>query len=793
MKIKIFVLLFIFVFFSSSFSFAQNFILSGYITDSKSKSRLSFATVKVKNSSQGTTADENGYYILKLKSGRYIINYSYIGYYSYEAEVVIENQNEILDISLSPSEIFTEEIEVFGEDPANEIIRKAIKYKRDFKNNLKEYSYDAYSKFVIRSNLAEKDSTSDKDKLGILGLLESETKTFFKAPDLEKQIVISKRESANIIRGFALPLIVNFYDENIDLGTVKIPGPISDDAFDNYEFKLKGTTAIDSLLIYKIQISNKSDLFPQFFGVIYIIDSIFALKKVELKANEAVNINGISDLTFKQKFSIFNDKRKNIFWLPTDVQIYANGEFLGVIKIQGEVFTIVSDYVLNEPAPAGTFDEFIVKVNPDASKKDSAYWVANQLIKNTEEELKAYRKIETESKEKSGRISFSPTTINFGRKFRTYYTDIYTFNKVTGSDIGLNLEYGAFEDKYRIYGKIGYGFSDKVSKYEIGGSINLLKDASLNLKMSYYKKLNTLFFSQTSLNIFYNTITSLLSKEDNYDYYYASGFDFSASKRIIPQLSIGVKYIHEKNEPAFVNTDFSFFNKDNKFLVNPPVFNYFKSILNSFLVIDPNSFYAIDWGDGNVSWFRNSNFPVFKFNYSLSSKSLNSGFDFRKYQLEIAGENRFNVFANISYKLGAILMSGNIPFQDLGYFNVSGFSNFQTMNFYAMRYREYLGDEIYYFNFENNFGKSLWYKIPGLKNFDLIGFFNAGKCSINNRNLRLSDAFSNFKSTEGWYLEAGFGLGNILNVFRLNFSWRLNNFSEGNNFRLFLFINNLNF
>lgn len=777
---------------SFKITLSQTYTLSGYITDAKSKAKLSFATVKVKNSSVGTTADDKGYYILKLRKGRYTIQYSYIGYFSFETEVEIEDKNKNLDISLSPSEIFTEEIEVYGEDPANEIIRRAIKYKKSFKNNLKEYNYDAYTKFVIRSNLAEKDSATADEKLGILGLLESETKTYFKAPDQEKQIVVSKRESANIIRGFALPYIVNFYDESIDLGTVKIPGPVADDAFDNYEFKLKGITSIDSLRIFKIQVTNKSDLYPQFYGVIYVLDSIFALKRVELKTNDAVNINGISDLTFKQKFSLFNDKSQNTFWLPTDIQIYVRGEFLGLIKIQGEVFTIVSEYNLNVPAPSGTFDEFIVKVNPDASKRDSLYWVKNQLIKNTEEELKAYKKIETESEEKSNRLSFTPTTINFGKKFRSYYSDIFKFNKVTGFDLGFNIEYGAINDKFKLFGKYDYGFSDKISKYELSGKISLLKDRSLTIEGNFYKKLNTLFFSQTSLNLFYNSISCLLSKQDNYDYYYASGFNLSVSKRIIPQLNLKVNYISEKNEPASVNTDYSFFNKDANYKPNPPVENYFKSLIGATLLIDPNSFFAIDWGDGEISWFRNSNFPVLKFGYLLSSKSLNSGFDFRKYNLEISGEHKLKVLANISYRIGFVLANGNVPLQDLGYFDISGFSNSQSFNFYSMSYREFLGDELYYLNFENNFGKILWHKIPVLNNLDLIGFFNMGKCTITSNNFLLSQ-FKDYKTTNKWYMEAGFGLGNILNVFRLNFSWRLNNFSDGNNFNMILFINNLNF
>src|SRR5205085_10442325 len=97
----------------------------------------------------------------------------------------------------------TESIEVLGEDPAYDIIRKAIRYKKLFKQTLNEYDYDAYTKYVIRSNQSpiEKDSTTLKEDDPIFAILESETRGYFKKPDKYKEIVKSKRETANIGRG----------------------------------------------------------------------------------------------------------------------------------------------------------------------------------------------------------------------------------------------------------------------------------------------------------------------------------------------------------------------------------------------------------------------------------------------------------------------------------------------------------------------------------------------------------------------------------------------------------------
>jgi hypothetical protein len=791
MKIKFTILFLIIILIGVSDICSQTFTVSGVLTDGSTGEKLTFATVKLTDSSYGTTTDKNGFYILHLRNGNYRISFSHIGYSTVETEITVDNSDTEKNILLKPSGIYTEEIEVYGEDPAYEIIRKAIKYKKEFKKYLKEYNYDAFSKFVIRTNISKKDSLTEQGKLGILGLLESETKGYFRAPDEEKQIVKAKRESENVTRGFALPLIVNFYDEEIEIGDMKIPGPVSDDAFDNYEYKLKGTTSIDSITIFKIEVINTSKMIPQFKGFVYILDSIWALKKIDLKTNETAMTGGFEGLNFVQKFYPFKDKTGKEFFMPTDVQIYAEGSALGIIKIQGEAFTIVSNYNLNEKAPPGTFDEFVVKVLPD-NKKDSLYWKNNQLIKNSNEELNSYRKIEEEIKKKNKGISFGVGTINYGKKFSTDILDLYKFNKVEGSNLGLNLIYGTVFDRIYAYGKYNYGFSDKKLKYELSGRVRLLNDNSLTLKANVFGKLNTLFFIQTDLNLFVNTLSAVLFKDDIYNYFYSNGFGFSVSKDIIPQLSLSLGYSQEKNSSAKVNTNYSLFSTEKPFDENPPVNDYFLSSINTNLKVDPNRFKAIDWGDGEISRFKITNFPVLNFGFNYSGKDLNSGYEFRTFTADLTGFNRISLFANLSYKTGLIIKTGDVPFQNLAYFNVSGFSNFEFLNFYGMNYGEFLGDELYFFNIENNFGRWLWIDIPLIKNFELIGFFNAGKSGISDKNFSLS-SYKKFDETNKWYLETGFGIGNILNVFRLNFAWRLNNYKDGSNFKVLLFVNNLGF
>ncbi|MEO8664619.1 MAG: DUF5686 family protein, partial [Ignavibacteria bacterium] len=585
---------------------SQTYEVRGTISDLKTNKPLEYVTVKIADTSYGTTADKDGKYFIRLKKGGGKLIFSYIGYKTDTSSFYIEDKDIERNIYLSPSEIMTEAIEVYGEDPAYEIIRKAIRYKKEFKEKLNEYEYDAYSKFVIRSNRSEiskeelsKDSAGN-NKLGIYGILESETKGYFKKPDLEKQIVKAKKETTNIARGFALPLIVNFYDENIDFGEFKIPTPLSDNAFDVYEYKLTGTTSMDSTRIFKIEVINSTETRPLMKGTIYIADSLFSLMKVDLSTNEAAKPLGINKVRFIQKFSQFDDKRskKNKFWMPTDVEIFADGSFAGLIKFEAEVFTIVSNYDLNKKAPKGIFDEFVVKVMPDA-KKDSIYWEKNQLIKNSYEEKKAYKTIEIQDKKKEKEFNFGITSLNYGKYLSSNPLSYYHFNRVEGSGLRFDLNYRGKLNRLSSNGSIGYGFSDKKTKYELSYTQRFLYDRGLTVNAGIFRKLQPLFYGELlGLSEFYNTLRALFDKKDNLDYFYTSGYQIGINYRIIQQLRIGVTFNQQKQTTAFTNTDFSFRKKDVPFSENPPINEAFQRVAGVTLRIDPNSFRAIDWGDG---------------------------------------------------------------------------------------------------------------------------------------------------------------------------------------------------
>ena len=182
--------------------------ISGTITDNRGEP-LSYASVLVKGTSKGTTANSEGKYSLNLAPGDYTIMCQHVGYKREEKQVTITDADIHLDFSLSIQELTLGEVIVKkGEDPAYEIIRQAIKKRSFYNTQVDSLAVDVYIKGLLRSRgfpdriLGRKVDKKDFEKSGldtagrgILFLSESYTKVFFKQPDKIKFEVVSARQS----------------------------------------------------------------------------------------------------------------------------------------------------------------------------------------------------------------------------------------------------------------------------------------------------------------------------------------------------------------------------------------------------------------------------------------------------------------------------------------------------------------------------------------------------------------------------------------------------------------------
>lgn len=88
------------ILFTSIASIAADYVLSGTVTDAANGEPLSFATIMVDEGKIGASADANGYWSLRLNSGKHTVAIQYIGYIA-KSETVNLNADRTLNIELS--------------------------------------------------------------------------------------------------------------------------------------------------------------------------------------------------------------------------------------------------------------------------------------------------------------------------------------------------------------------------------------------------------------------------------------------------------------------------------------------------------------------------------------------------------------------------------------------------------------------------------------------------------------------------------------------------------------------
>ena len=120
---KKFQLLFVIVCLSFSTLISQTRTIRGTIVDKVSSEPLSFASIAIKNTSNGTFSNDEGTFELKVKDENAVIQISYIGYEDQEFEV-LEDQ-EVYNIFLEAFEVELEEVVVVPHE-ALYYIKKAI-------------------------------------------------------------------------------------------------------------------------------------------------------------------------------------------------------------------------------------------------------------------------------------------------------------------------------------------------------------------------------------------------------------------------------------------------------------------------------------------------------------------------------------------------------------------------------------------------------------------------------------------------------------------------------------------
>ncbi|RCH55550.1 carboxypeptidase-like regulatory domain-containing protein [Mucilaginibacter hurinus] len=539
--------------------FAQQYLLSGRITDERNNI-IAFTSVYIRNSTYGTTANEYGRYQLKLAPGDYNIIYRFVGYKEKTVRITITNRDEELNVQLQDEIFSLKEVTITGKrarDPGMDIMREVINKREYYLNEVKAYSCAVYIKGVQKLLKAPKKLIGrevrrvldlDSNGRGILYQSESLSEYNFERPDKVREITISSKVagqntafSYNKASDLQLNLYENLFRVN-GLSNLAFVTPAADNAFTFYNFKLEGSTIVNGKTIDKIKVIPRSKYNQAFQGNIYIIHDDWRIYSADLMlTGDNNNINLVDTLKISQQYVPVKDD----VWMPVSTQFDFSGNVLGFM-FSGYFTSVYNNYKLDRVFEPGFFNGEILRIDTAANKKDSAYWANARPIPLTAQETRDYVKKDSIFEIKNT-VAYKDSVQRSDNKYNPLDHLIFThdahywrskrsvfvpplhrtvfYNTVEGWGIDFRPKFVKEYDDYKIFTitpAIHYGFASKLFSPSVAASY-YHDPAKRGL---FYANIGSDVLDLNDVgtrSLFFNTISTLIY-ENNYVKYYRSTF-----------------------------------------------------------------------------------------------------------------------------------------------------------------------------------------------------------------------------------------------------------------------------
>jgi len=740
--------------------------ITGKITDSSGEA-IPFASVYIKNTNKGVSANVDGAYSITVDKGSVILMYKAIGYKSAERTVTI-NGNVIANQTLAAESYTLKGVEVKSnaEDPAYEIIRQAIKNRKKHLNEVSEFSTDVYIKGLQKLVGApkkffgfdvQKTLELDTNRKGILYLSESQSTFSFKRPNKVKELMVSSKVSGNnnaFSYNKASDMIINFYEnlllEGSGLSSRSFVSPIADNAMFYYRYKLLGSTEENGITINKIEVIPRRKNDPAFNGVIYIADDSWRLMGTNVYLTESAGINFVDTLNISQEF---NKVEKT--YLPSNMKFQFKGDVMG-FKFEGYYVSIYSNYNISPNFPKNYFTAEILKITKAVNKKDSLYWMNNRPIPLTEEEKEDYVRKDSialrktskhylDSLEKEnnkfgiGKLIISGYSINnrYDKKY-LYFDPLLTsvfFNTVEGVGLKYGVTYRKVLEEQRSFSirpQVRYGFSNQMFTGNISGSYsyNPLKRATISASFgSDIADLNR----YGSMSLRSNAINSLLFERNLSKFYKKEFANITSSREIADGLQATVSVDFARNSTLKNTNLYTFKDRpDEEYTSNNPFTPTVETPLfptHNALSISAGLTYTIGQKYTTTPYakrYEESKYPRFNLSYRKGiSGILNSDVDYDLLSFEIYQQTiSAGLLGYSSFAVGAgkFLNNNVVYYPDSKHFRGNNSTLFppNLRKFRYLDFYQYATDRQYAeAHFEHNFAGFLINKIPLLRKLKL--------------------------------------------------------------------------
>ncbi|PKP35413.1 MAG: hypothetical protein CVU00_02325 [Bacteroidetes bacterium HGW-Bacteroidetes-17] len=787
---------------------AQLTKIMGKVIDSETKEPIPFVSIYFKGTSIGSISDFNGEYALETMHAGDSLTASSIGY-NPQVKEIFKNRFQTVDFELSPnSYTLNEVVIVAGENPADILLRKVIAAKDQNSNkNFDFYQYEMYNKIQFdANNISEKFKnrkilepfsfifnhidTSTVNGKAFLPVFLTETLSdvyYRKNPRTKKEVIKASKVSGFENESFSQIMgdiyqTANIYENHIVLFEKNFVSPVANFGFAYYKYYLVDSSYIDNQWCYQIMFKPRRKQELTFTGNIWIHDTTYAVKKVDMRIIDDANINFINAMDIRQDYQLLDGK----YWMLTKDYMIADFNVIEDAKrtlgFYGHRSTSYNKFVFNQQA-----EKEIYGYPANIILKDSAILYADEMWND-------FRHDTLTVKEKA--IYSMIDSVKNVPIFKTYVDVVYTITNGYYIDgmfeigpyykmLSFNEREGArfrfggrtsnkFSTKWMFDAYFAYGQTDQKFKY--GGGF--LKINSKNPRRAYgmnYK------FDTEQLGQSKNAYS-----EDNF-------FNSFLSKSAINKLSMVKEYksFYEHEWFSGLSNTFVFTHREvfpitgENFIIHEEDSEVkIPSIRTSEVSLNLRFAYNEKFLMGEFERVSlGTTYPVFEATYSYGIPNLfNSDYSYHRVQLNLKQWFNVGTLGWSKYIVEAGRIWGKLPYPLLKIQEGNETYFYDELSYNLMNYYEFVSDQYISVNYIHHFDGLFLNHIPLMRKLKWreVAFIKGVTGNLSQENKTYSKFPATTNTLENPYWEAGLGIENIFKIIRVDAIWRLSHLDHDN-------------
>jgi hypothetical protein len=773
---------------------AQTIQIKGNVIDAASGEAMPYVNISLAGKTAGTISDTNGQFELKFnKSKNDTITLSSIGYKTLKIPVS-DITDEIINVQMSTDLFSLPEVTILpGENPAMVLLRAVIDNKdKNRTEKMDFYSCEVYNKIRFDiNNFSDKFSkrramrhfafvfenvdTSEVTGKIYLPVFFTESFTDFyyrRKPQTKREIVKASRfsgiknESISRFMGNMYQEIV-IYDNYIPLFEKNFVSPISDNGHLFYKYYLVDSAIVNNLWCYRLDFKPRRKQELTFEGHIWIHVGSFAVQSYEMDATGDANINFVNFFSIAAEFEPAGDvwvkKRESVFLDFTLLNEFekSTGFFANKTTSYDKYsFDIPDEDIFSNPNHVisldnnQTYDDefWNNQRHEDLSEKED-------LVYNMVDSLKSMPIFNTYID-----IIVAITTGYYVKGWFEFgpYMSLLSLNDIEGVRLGMGFRTSNdFSTIIMPYGNIAYGFDDEKIKYGFGALYMFNKIPRRTLELSYKYDLEQLGKSEDAIRE---------------DFLIGTVFTRGPIDKLLLSKNLRAEYQHEwfSGFMTGININYRHFYapENERFIIRTHSYQIGRTqIWNTEIGAEIRYAPRERFVSGEfVRLSLGSKYPI----TSLRITKGISPYNYLKVNLNYSHWFNIGSIGWSKFVIDAGKIFGNAPYPFIKIHEGNQTFFFDEKAFNMMNYFEFVNDQWASIYYTHHFDGLFFNKIPILRRLKLreVVWGKALYGTTGEDNVWLNVLPQNVNHLDKVYFEAGVGVENIFNFFRVDAGWR---------------------